>query len=57
MSGRSWPAAAAGQRIYSRPTFFPFDNETLPCIYPVISVLAQELVLILENDVKMLQLC
>jgi hypothetical protein len=49
--------AAASQRNYSRPIFFPFDNETLPCIYPVISVPGRELVLILKNDVKMLQLC
>jgi hypothetical protein len=46
--------AAAGQRNYSRQTFFLFDNETLPFIYPVNFTTASELVLILKNNVKML---
>jgi hypothetical protein len=49
--------AAADQGKYSSQTFFPVDNETLPFIYPVIFVPDCELVLILKNSVKMLQLC
>jgi len=46
--------AAAGQRNFSRQTFFLFDNERVPFIYPVIFVPASELVLILKINVKML---
>jgi len=49
--------AAEGPGLVPGKSFFLFDNETVPFNYPVIFLPLCELVLILKNSVKMLQLC